>query len=207
LEFAASSQAWEHLEKGQIVARQGDPVDAWYLVLSGELVALHVSGGQRTVKSFMRRGDLVGDLPLAAGYPHLTHVVATRETWLLRFRCDQFQSLFFERPDALQGVLRSLARHLSLDAQPVKHIAGPMRVAVVPALTEDGSSCNMGSFVEEFEQALARFHVRLSDGRIASGAQGFVEIWKTLPRWRWAARASTWAPASWRPRKPRSTRT
>ena len=38
------------------------------------------------------------------------------------------------------------------------------------------------------EQALARFHVRLSDGRIASGAQGFVEIWKTLPRWRWAAR-------------------
>ena len=38
------------------------------------------------------------------------------------------------------------------------------------------------------EQALARFHVRLSDGRLASGAQGFVEIWKTLPRWRWAAR-------------------
>ena len=38
------------------------------------------------------------------------------------------------------------------------------------------------------EQALARFHVRLSDGRIASGAQGFVEIWKTLPRWHWAAR-------------------
>jgi predicted DCC family thiol-disulfide oxidoreductase YuxK len=37
------------------------------------------------------------------------------------------------------------------------------------------------------EHALARFHVRLSDGRIASGAQAFVEIWKTLPRWRWAA--------------------
>ena len=157
MEFAASSQAWEHLEKGEILARQGDPVDAWYLVLSGELVALQVSGGQRAVKSFMRRGDLVGDLPLAAGYPHLTHVVATRETWLLRFRCDQFQSLFFDRPNALQGVLRSLGRHLSLDAQPVKHIAGAMRVAVVPALTEDGSACNMGSFIEEFEQALARF--------------------------------------------------
>lgn len=38
------------------------------------------------------------------------------------------------------------------------------------------------------DQALARFHVCLSDGRIASGAQGFVEIWKALPRWRWAAR-------------------
>ena len=38
------------------------------------------------------------------------------------------------------------------------------------------------------EQAMARFHVRLSDGRIVSGSQAFVEIWKTLPRWRWAAR-------------------
>ncbi len=41
------------------------------------------------------------------------------------------------------------------------------------------------------EQALARFHVRLSDGRLASGAQGFVEIWKTLPRWRWAGRLAS----------------
>ena len=41
------------------------------------------------------------------------------------------------------------------------------------------------------EQALARFHVRRSDGRLASGAAGFVEIWKTLPRWRWAARLAS----------------
>ena len=41
------------------------------------------------------------------------------------------------------------------------------------------------------EQALARFHVRLNDGRIASGAQGFVKIWKILPRWRWAARLAS----------------
>ncbi len=41
------------------------------------------------------------------------------------------------------------------------------------------------------EQALARFHVRLRDGRLASGAAGFVEIWKTLPRWRWAARLAS----------------
>lgn len=36
--------------------------------------------------------------------------------------------------------------------------------------------------------AMARFHVRRSDGTLVSGAAGFVEVWKTLPRWRWAAR-------------------
>ena len=38
------------------------------------------------------------------------------------------------------------------------------------------------------EQALARFHVRRADGSMVSGALAFIEIWKLLPRWRWAAR-------------------
>jgi len=38
--------------------------------------------------------------------------------------------------------------------------------------------------------AMARFHVRAQDGRIVSGAAGFVEIWSLLPNWRWAARVA-----------------
>ena len=38
------------------------------------------------------------------------------------------------------------------------------------------------------EVALRRFHVRRADGTVLSGAAGFAEIWKTLPRWRWAGR-------------------
>jgi ubiquinone biosynthesis monooxygenase Coq7 len=33
--------------------------------------------------------------------------------------------------------------------------------------------------------ALARLHVRQSDGRLVSGARAFVQIWSALPRWRW----------------------
>jgi len=41
------------------------------------------------------------------------------------------------------------------------------------------------------QRAMARFHVRATDGRLLSGAAAFVEVWRNLPRWRWAARAAS----------------
>ncbi len=61
---------------------------------------------------------------------------------------------------------------------------GAERLAFVDA---SDAACQPGPGLDR-AAALARFHVRDREGRLVSGAAGFVRIWAVLPRWRWAAR-------------------
>jgi predicted DCC family thiol-disulfide oxidoreductase YuxK len=46
-------------------------------------------------------------------------------------------------------------------------------------------------------QLLARFHVRLRNGELLSGAQAFLALWAALPGWRWLALAGRLPGAAW----------
>ncbi len=54
----------------------------------------------------------------------------------------------------------------------------------------DVSAAGDGPIVPGLDKAAAlkRFHVRVGDGRLASGAEGFGRLWLALPGWRWLGR-------------------
>ena len=45
--------------------------------------------------------------------------------------------------------------------------------------------------------AMARFHVRDTQGRLFSGAAAFSLMWRQFPGWRWLGYLSAWPPLSW----------
>ena len=47
------------------------------------------------------------------------------------------------------------------------------------------------------EAAMARLHLRRTDGSLVSGAQAFTSLWRVLPRWAWLGRALGAGPGLW----------
>lgn len=62
-----------------------------------------------------------------------------------------------------------------------KKLAGAERIQFIDATSADADA--FGDKLDR-EKALARFHARLADGRLVSGAEAFAALWQTLPRYR-----------------------
>lgn len=60
----------------------------------------------------------------------------------------------------------------------------------------DAASCNDAALGPGVDRALvlSRFHVREADGSLATGAAGFVAIWRRLPAFAWLATLASFRP-------------
>lgn len=57
-----------------------------------------------------------------------------------------------------------------------------------PVSWQDVSQDTAGLSPADQSLYMARFHVRLQDGQIFSGAAAFVALWLAMPGWRWLGR-------------------
>ena len=109
----------QNISQWSVVVRLGDPGDAMYFILDGELRARVMAGDHETILSTFGPGDFFGDIALFDHGPRSADVVANVDSLVLRLSSVAFERLAKEAPSLatpfLQATSRTLASRIRAD--------------------------------------------------------------------------------------------
>src|SRR5215203_5556410 len=97
---------------GQLVLQEGDPGDALYVVLDGELEITKRQGEQDILLAVSRAGEFLGEMSLLEQKPRSASVRTLRESRLLVISQAAFQTLLSCSPSAPLTILRAVTSRL-----------------------------------------------------------------------------------------------
>lgn len=114
-QLAHLSDFMELLEAPQwsVVFNQGDPGDAIYLVMAGELRARIMISERETILATFSAGDFFGDMALFDNGPRSADIIANVDSTLLKISAVNFNRLTREAPALATPFLQATARTLS----------------------------------------------------------------------------------------------
>jgi hypothetical protein len=95
------------------VVKQGEPGDAMYLVLEGEVRVRMVISGKETILAALGPGEFFGEIALFDHGPRSADVVANQDTTLLKITAADFQRLASEAPELAAPFLLSMGKTLT----------------------------------------------------------------------------------------------
>jgi CRP-like cAMP-binding protein len=95
-----------------IAVREGDPGDAMYLILEGELRVRMIRRGKESILATLQAGDFFGDISLLDEGPRSADVVANERSTLLKISTASFARLRREAPALAEPFLHALSQIL-----------------------------------------------------------------------------------------------
>jgi CRP-like cAMP-binding protein len=106
--FVASANEIK-LSPGDVVIREGDPADALFVLLEGEIRGRRENGGADTPGFVARSGQVTGLLPFSRLTVFPMTARATVATWGLRLHKDHFQEMLQRIPELLARLIGVMA--------------------------------------------------------------------------------------------------
>src|ERR671920_923181 len=97
---------------GQLVLQEGDPGDALYVILDGELEITKRQGGQDILLAVSRAGEFLGEMSLLEQRPRSASVRTLQESRLLVISQAAFQTLLSCSPSAPLKILHTVTSRL-----------------------------------------------------------------------------------------------
>ena len=98
---------------GEVLAREGEPGDEMYIVVSGEVMVVTQAPGVGEQEIARRKsGDYVGEMAIISREPRMASLVAAGELRTLCIDQKQFEGILRERPETSLSLMRVLCQRL-----------------------------------------------------------------------------------------------
>ncbi|WP_179119649.1 patatin-like phospholipase family protein [Ensifer adhaerens] len=152
LEALAANSDRGIVRRGEILVRQGEPSDRFFVVLSGRFT-VHRDDVAVPVAE-IGQGELVGEVGFFAGLPRMATVVAARDSIVLSIGTQQFERAASALPSLRQSVTTFLARRFAMQGPASPHAREPCRVRTL-AVVAAGHSRISPVFIELLRNAFA----------------------------------------------------
>ncbi len=99
--------------KGSLILSEGDPGDALYFIVHGQVkVTVVAEDGREVILSVLGDGAFFGEMALLDDEPRSAHVISMDDTTLLQLRREDFRTRLQQAPELAVSLLRELSRRL-----------------------------------------------------------------------------------------------
>ena len=113
LERLAEGTRTRRFRRGDIIFHAGDPGDALFIIMSGEVkIAVPSESGEEAILATLAAGDVFGELSLLDGAPRSASAAALVATETVMLPRDRFRELIANEPAVRDALLASLATEL-----------------------------------------------------------------------------------------------
>ena len=152
LEALAAESDRRVLRRGEVLVREGDPSDRFFVVLSGRFT---VHKGDRIGSvAEIAQGELVGEIGFFAGLPRTATVLAARDSIVLEISRNHFEKAAEALPNLREAVTISLARRFATQSPILSGLQKPAKIRTLAIIAAGGSRISP-VFIRHLQQEFA----------------------------------------------------
>ncbi|WP_192177955.1 patatin-like phospholipase family protein [Mesorhizobium amorphae] len=137
LEALAAESDRRVLRRGEVLVREGDPSDRFFVVLSGRFT-VHKGDPIGSVAE-IAQGELVGEIGFFAGLPRTATVLAARDSIVLEISRNHFEKAAEALPNLREAVTISLARRFATQSPILSRLQKPAKIRTLAIIAAGGS--------------------------------------------------------------------
>ncbi len=112
LKQVAAIAAEEIFPDGEVIVEEGDPGDAMFVIISGEVRVCRIKGGQQVEVARRKTGEYVGEMSIITREPRNATLIASGDVRALCIDQKSFEGLMRERPEVSLFIIHVLSKRI-----------------------------------------------------------------------------------------------